>query len=155
MLVGTEAEMLEGLTSVLGATEQQGVGTGGLLKSELIKGLGLAAGSNDASTGGGGEAQSSDIDLGDLEEAVVIGDGTDNNDGLLLVAVLEVGGNAGEGDGRAVDARHEEATEHDLVEGRVGTACGRKVSFVLRNNHRESPGQKTYEPRSGKASPGA
>jgi hypothetical protein len=122
VLVGSEAEVLDGLTGVLGAAEQQGVGTGGLLKSELVKGLGLAAGSLNTSAGGGGEAESSDIGLGDLEEAVVIGDGADNNDGLLLVAVLEVGGNAGEGDGRAVDAAHEQAAEHDLVEGRVGAA---------------------------------
>jgi len=122
VLVGAEAEVLDGLAGVLGAAEEQGVGARGLLESELVEGQGLAAGSLDASAGSGGEAQGGDVDLGDLEEAVVIGDGADNNDRLLLVAVLEVGGNAREGDGRAVDAAHEEAAEHDLVERRVGTA---------------------------------
>lgn len=122
MLVGTEAEMLDGLTGVLGSTEKEGVGTGGLLESELIEGDGLAASGDDASAGSGGEAQSGDGHLGDDKETVVIGDGTNNDDGLLLVAVLEVLGNAGQRDGRTVDTAHEQATEHDLVEGRVGTA---------------------------------
>jgi len=122
VLVGTEAEVLESLASVLGATEKEGVGTGGLLKGELVEGDGLATGSLDASTGSGGEAEGSNRDLGDGQETVVIGDGTDNNDGLLLVAVLEVGGNARERDGGTVDAGHEQPAEHDLVEGRVSAA---------------------------------
>lgn len=122
VLVGTEAEVLDGLTGVLGATEEEGVGTGGLLQSQLVEGDGLAAGSGDAGTGGGGEAQSGDGGLGDGQETVVVGDGADNNDGLLLVAVLEVGRNAGQRDGGAVDAGHEQAAEDHLVEGRISAA---------------------------------
>lgn len=122
VLVGAEAEVLDGLARVLGAAEEERVGARGLLESELVEGQGLAAGSLDARAGSGGEAQGGDVDLGDVEEAVVIGDGADNNDRLLLVAVLEVGGNAREGDGGAVDAAHKQAAEHDLVESRVGTA---------------------------------
>ena len=121
MLVGTEAEVLDGLTGVLGATEQQGVGTSGLLKSKLVESQGLAAGSEDASTGGGGEAESSNADLGDGEQAVVIGDGADNNDGALVV-LLDLGGNARQGQRGAVDAGHEEAAQDNLVEAGVGTA---------------------------------
>jgi len=123
VLVGAKAEVLDGLAGVLGATEQQSVSAGGLLKSELVESQGLAAGSGDPGTSGGSEAQSGNINLGDLEEAVVVGDGADNNDRLLLVAVPEVGGNARERDRRAVDAAHEQAAEHDLVEGGVGAAC--------------------------------
>jgi len=122
VLVGAKAEVLEGLTGVLGATEEEGVGASGLLESELVESDGLAAGGLDAGTGSGGEAEGRNVDLGDGQETVVIGDGADNNDGLLLVAVLEVGGNARERDGRAVDAAHEEAAQDDLVEGRVGAA---------------------------------
>ena len=124
--MGAEAEVLESLAGVLGAAEEEGVGTSGLLESELVESDGLAAGGLDARAGGAGEAEGSDADLGDGQEAVVIGDGADDDDGLLLVAVLEVGSNAREGDGGAVDAAHEQATEHDLVEGRVGTAWGQK-----------------------------
>lgn len=123
VLVGTEAEVLDGLTAVLGATQEQGVGTGGLLKSELVEGQGAAAGGQDARAGGGGEPQGGDLDLGDLEQAVVVGDGADNNDRLLVIAVLQVGLDTGQGDGGAVDAGGKEAAQDNLVEGGVGTAC--------------------------------
>lgn len=119
--MGTEAEVLDGLTVVLGATQQQGVGAGGLLESELIEGQGAAASGKDARAGGGGESQGSDLHLGDLEQAVVIGDGADDNNRLLVVAVLQVGLDTGQGDGRAVDAGGKEAAQDNLVEGRVGT----------------------------------
>lgn len=121
--MGTEAEVLDSLTAVLGATQEQGVGTSGLLKSELVEGQGAAAGGQDARAGGGGEPQGGDLDLGDLEQAVVIGDGADNNDRLLVVAVLQVGLDTGQGDGGAVDAGGKEAAQDNLVEGGVGTTC--------------------------------
>ncbi len=137
--MGSETEVLDGLAG-LGATEEQSVGASGLLKSELVESEGLAAGSLDAGTGGGGEAQGSDVHLGNLEEAVVVGDGADNDDGLLLIAVLEVGGNAREGDRGTVDAAHEQAAEHDLVEGRVGAACRTELHVRLENcAHRPAP----------------
>lgn len=123
VLVGTEAEVLDGLTVVLGATQEQGVGTGGLLKSELVEGQGAAAGGQDARAGGGGEPQGGDLDLGDLEQAVVVGDGADHNDRLLVITVLKVGLDARQGDGRAVDAGGKEAAQDNLVEGGVGTTC--------------------------------
>lgn len=122
VLVGTEAEVLDGLTGVLGATEQQGVGTGGLLQGKLVKGDGRAASSQDAGTSSGGETQGGDVHLGDSEQTGVIGDGANDDDGLLLVAVLNVGVDAGQRNGRAVHAGHKQTAQDDLVEGRVGTA---------------------------------
>lgn len=121
--MGTEAEVLDGLTAVLGATQQQGVGAGGLLKSELVKGQGAAASGENARAGGGGESQGSDLDLGDLEQTVVIGDGADDDDRLLVVAILQVGLDTGQRDGRTVDAGGKETAQDNLVEGRVGTTC--------------------------------
>jgi hypothetical protein len=126
--VGTHAEVLDGLTAVLGTTEQQGVATSGGTQSELIEGKSLTTGSENAGTGGGGESQSSDAQLGDREETVVVGDGTDNNDGLTGLASLTSLGlayNARQGDGRSVGTGHKKAAENDLVEGRVGSACQR------------------------------
>lgn len=123
MLVGTEAEVLHSLTSVLGTTEQQCVGTGGLLQGELVKSLGSAASSQDTGTGGGGESQGSDVHLGHLEQTSVIGDSANNDNGLLLVAVLDVGVDAGQRHGGAVHAGHKQTAQDDLVEGGVGTAC--------------------------------
>lgn len=64
--MGTEAEVLDSLAGVLGATEEDGVGASGGAESKLIDGEGLAAGSSDAGTGGGGEAESRDGELGEL-----------------------------------------------------------------------------------------
>lgn len=115
MLVGAHAEMLEGLTSVLGATKQEGVASGRSTQSELIQRQALTTGSNDAGTGGGSEAQGSDRDLGDLEETVIVGDGADDNDGLVgLVATGDLRLDAREGNGRSVDARHEQAAQDNL-----------------------------------------
>ena len=101
MLVGTEAEVLDGLTGVLGATEKEGVGTGGLLEGKLIQGDGLAASGLKTAAGSGGEAQSRNGDLGDLQQTVVIGDGTDDDNGALLL-LSGVGYDAGQGHGGAV-----------------------------------------------------
>lgn len=122
MLVGTHAEVADGLTGVLGTAKQQSVSASGLLERQLVEGLDRAAGGEDASTGGGGEAQGGDVHLGDFEQADVIGHGADDDDSLLLVAVLQVGGNARERDGGTVHAGHKETAQDDLVEGGVGTA---------------------------------
>ena len=122
MLVRAHAEVLECLTGVLGAAEKNGVGTSGLLEGELVQGEAGAAGSGDAGTGGGGEAQSGDLHLGDLGQADIIGDGADDDDGLLLGLVVQVGGNAGDGHRGAVHPGHKETAQDDLVEGGVGAA---------------------------------
>lgn len=75
--VGTEAEVLEGLTGVLGSTEEEGVGSSGETGSDLVDGEALTTGLLDASAGRGGEAESRNGELGDLEHTVVVSDGTD------------------------------------------------------------------------------
>lgn len=126
--VGTEAEVLDGLTGVLGSTEEDGVGTSGETGGNLVDGKDLTTSLLDAGAGRGGEAQGSDGELGELKKAVVVGDGADNDDGLALV-VLRVGlvgggsDDLGERDGRAVDLGHHKTAEDNLVEGRIGTAC--------------------------------
>lgn len=68
--VGSESEMLDGLTGVLGATEEQGVGTGWGALCELIEGEAFTSGLENAGTGGCGEAEGSDGELGDFEETI-------------------------------------------------------------------------------------
>lgn len=121
VLVGAKAKVLESLTGVLGATDQQGVAAGGGTQSQLVEGQGLATGGDDAAAGGSGESQSGDGHLGDLEKTVVIRDGADNDDGLVLL-VADLALDAGQGNGGSVDPGHKEAAEDDLVEGRVGSA---------------------------------
>jgi hypothetical protein len=73
--VGTKAEVLDGLTGVLGATEEDGVGSSREAGSDLIDGEGLTTGLQDARAGSGGEAESRNGELGELEETVVVSDG--------------------------------------------------------------------------------
>lgn len=70
--MGTETEVLDGLAGVLGATEEEGVGTGGGAEGDLIDGQSLTTGSDDASTGGRGEAEGSDGKLGDFWKLLVL-----------------------------------------------------------------------------------
>lgn len=122
VLVGTHAEVLESLTGVLGATEQESVAAGGRTESQLVQGQSLTTGGKDAGTGGGSESKGGDGDLGDLEQAVVVGDGTDDDDDLSLLALGDLALDTREGDGGSVHAGHKQATENDLVEVGVGSA---------------------------------
>lgn len=129
MLVGAHSEVLDGFPGVLGSTEQQGVGTGGAPQSELVKSDALASSGLNTGTRSGGETESSNRHLGGGEETVVVGDGTDNDNGPLgvlgcLLVDLGVGGEArdlGQRHRGTVHLRHEEPTEDDLVEAAVGT----------------------------------
>lgn len=127
--VRAETEVLNSLTGVLGATEEQGVGTGRGTQSKLVQGEGLTTGLLDTGTSGSGEAQGSNGQLGDVQETVVVGDGADDNDGLALLGLGDVGSDARERDGGTVDARHEETAENSLVEVGLGTAWKEQVSL--------------------------
>ena len=135
--VGTEAEVLDGLTGVLGATEEEGVGTGRGAHGQLIDGQGLTTSGDDAGAGSGGVAEGSDRELGELKETVVVSDGADQDDGLALVSLAGVlvgssGNDLGERHGRAVDLAHHQAAEDSGVELAVGTAFAQKnVSLAL------------------------
>ena len=129
MLVGTEAEVLDGLTGVLGATEDQGVATGRRAESKLIQSDGLTTSSDDASTSSGGETKSGDGHLGVGLGGRGIIKKKNNDDGALLALAVDVGNNARQGDGRAVDLGGEETTENNLVEGSVGTTYRILVSI--------------------------
>ena len=122
VLVGAHAEVLDSLTCVLGATEQQSVASSGGAESKLVEGQCLTTGGDNASTGSGSESKSGNGDLGDFEKAVVVGNGADDNDDLTLLVLGELALDTGEGDGGSVGARHKEATEDNLVEAGVRSA---------------------------------
>lgn len=101
--VGSETEVLDSLTGVLGATEEDDVGTGWCAEGELVECDGLTTGLLNAGTGSCGELERADAELGELEETVVIGDGTDNGADLALV---DLGGVLVGGDGDDLGERH-------------------------------------------------
>lgn len=76
--------MLVGFPSGLDTTEEDGVGTSGGTNSELIKSDGLTASGDDALTRTTGESEGSDGELGDLNQADVIGDSSNLDDDLGL-----------------------------------------------------------------------
>ena len=116
MLVGAHAEVLDGLTGVPLAAEEDGVRTGGRTECELVESENLAASLQNTLLGGGGETKGSDRELGDLKQTNVIGDGADNDDdlGITLRSVLSLLHNARKGNGWAVDLGEEEAVEDGL-----------------------------------------
>jgi len=85
VLVGSEAEMLDSLSGVLGSSEEKGVASSWGSEGQLIDGQSLTTGSKNASTGGGSETESRNTELGNLQQSVVIGDGANNNNGSLLL----------------------------------------------------------------------
>jgi hypothetical protein len=120
--------VLDGLTGVLGTTEEDSVGTSRSTESKLIKGEDFTTSLDDAILGSLGETKSSNGELGDLQQARVVSDGTNNDNGLTLCG-LGVANNAGDRDGRSVNAGHKETLKNDLVEVGVGTASKEAVQL--------------------------
>ena len=128
MGVWAKAEVLDGLAGVLWATEKDDVGTSWCTEGELVESKGLTTGLLDASAGGRGEAESADAQLWDLEETVVIGDGTDYGADLALVCLLAVlvgrdSDDLGEGDRWSVDARHAQSVCESGSDSNLSISC--------------------------------
>ena len=116
VLVGTHAEVLDGLARVPLAAEQDRVRAGGRAHGELVKGEDLATGLEDALLGGGGETEGGDRQLGDLKQTDVVGDGAngDNDLGVTVGRIRSLLDNAGKGNGGAVGLGEEETVEDGL-----------------------------------------
>ena len=128
-LMRPKPEMLHRLTTILRAPQQQRVRPRRGLQRQLIQRQTLPPGLFDACARRGGEVQRRDGERGHGQQARVVCDGADHYNRLLgRGRFLCVGfgrgvlDEPGEGDGRAVDARHEKASEDDFVEGGVGAA---------------------------------
>ena len=92
--------MLLGLTSSVGSQEE-GVGAGGGLHHELVKSQALATSLCDSGAGGLGEAEGSNVDLGHIEESLVVGDGGNADNGTVSLS-SEMLDELGEGERGAV-----------------------------------------------------
>jgi len=122
MLVGSEAEVLNSLSGVLGSSEKECVASSRSSKGQLIQSQSLTSGSNNAGTGSGSESESGYTELGDGQETVVIGNGANDDNGLVVGLLGGVRDDSRDGNGRSVDARHKKTAQDDLIEGRVGPA---------------------------------
>lgn len=129
-----KAKVLDRLARVLGATEEQCVGASGRAHGELVKCQAFSTSRGDACAGCCSETESGDCELGNLEQAVVIGDGGYDDDGLVLVllgCVLVRSGcdNFGKGKWRSVDLAHHQSSQDDLVEVGIRSSSEESVEF--------------------------
>ena len=95
--------------------------TSGGLHNEFVKSEAFAASFGDSSTGSFGEAESSDIELGHVEDALVVSHGA-NADGDSVLLLAEVLDDLAEGQWWAVSAGGHESSQHSLGELGVGSA---------------------------------
>jgi hypothetical protein len=117
VLVWSETKVLDCLSCVFGSSEKQGVASSRCFKSQLIQSQDLSTSSDDAGASCSGESESSNAELGNGQEAIVIGDCANNYNRLVVGLLGCVGYNARDGDRGPVDAGHKESAENDLVEG--------------------------------------
>ena len=130
VLVRAKAEVLDGLTGVLLATDEDGVRAGRGAGSELVERDALTASRLDAGTRSVGESQRSNRELGELKNSVVVGDGANNNNGLGGLrgrssnTALRLGqvDDARDRNRGLVDLGHVKAAENGLVESAVRSA---------------------------------
>lgn len=112
--------MPHSLARVALAPDEDGVGALRRAQSELVEGEALAASSRDPRTRRLGETESANGELRGLEKAGVVRHSADKDGNLVLLALHQVR-QARQRQRRVVDARHEQALQDDLVEGRVGS----------------------------------
>lgn len=122
MAVWAKTEVLNSLTRVLWSSEEEGVASGWCSQGQLIQSKDLSTSGQDTSASSGGEAESSNAELWDGQKTVVIGNSSNDNDGLVVGLLRRVSNDSGERHRWPVDLRHEQAAEDDLVEGRLGAA---------------------------------
>jgi len=114
----THAKVLDRFAGVPLAPEEKRATAGGCPQSELVQGQRLSTSTQDALFCTASEAESGHRYAGELDEADVIGDGSDDDDGLSLVAGRrsDLLHDSRKGDRRAVDLGHEETFEDDFIE---------------------------------------
>lgn len=129
--MGTETEVTDSLAGVAGATEDNGVATGGGSAGELVEGDDLTASLQDAGLSTLGEAEGSNGDLlGGLHETVVVSDGTNDDDGLASsTRAGDSTRDAGDRHRGTVSLGEEELSQDDLVELGIRTASKEAVKL--------------------------
>lgn len=129
--VGTKAKMLHGLAGILGSTQEKSVRSSWRPKSELIQSQCLTPSFLNPGSSSGGKAKRSHGHLGHRQKAVVISNRPDDDHSLALVRLGDVRNDTRNRDGRAIDSRHKEPTQNDLVEVGIRAACGMSLISLV------------------------
>ena len=122
-------KVLNSLSSILGSTQKNGAGAGRGSHGQLIEGQAFTSSLDNSSSSGSSESKGANGHLGDGEKTVVIGDGS-NEDGDLCVLAIHVANELGERKRRAVDAGHKETLQNNLV--KLGVCAAGKEAVKLR-----------------------
>lgn len=121
----THTKVSDSLSGVSWASDDQSVLTLWSSGGQLVQGDGLTTSLEDGGLGAGSELQSSDSSLRELEKSGVVGDGTNNNNGLLgSTLLLESSSNSRDRHRWLVDLGKVQQLEDHLVEWGVGSAWG-------------------------------
>lgn len=107
----------------------------------------LSTGSDDSLPSTPGEPEGGDGHLGDNKESLIVGNGSDKDDGLgtVLVGVVSVLDDSGDGKGRSVGLGLEESLEDNLVELGVSSSSKEAVKLVEGRLDRTSGGEACLE----------
>lgn len=76
--------MLEGLTGILWSSQEKSVASSWGSECQLIQSQRFSSSGKDARTSSSGEAESSNAELGDSQETVVISDSANDDEGLAI-----------------------------------------------------------------------
>lgn len=102
----------------------------GRLEGQLVKGDDLSSSLDDPCPSTGSYPQGTDLQLGQLVDADVIGDGANDDCSLALPASLvHVANHTCKRHGNTVAAAHEEPLEDDVVEFGICTSCQKPVEL--------------------------
>lgn len=120
----THTEVSDSFSGVSWTSDDQGVLTLWSSNSQLIQSDGFTTSLQDLSLGTSSESQSSNGGLWEFKDSGVIGNGTNNNDGLLSSTFLLQGSSdSGNRNWWSVDLGQEQRLQDDLVEWSISTTC--------------------------------
>lgn len=127
----SSAEVTDCLAGGTLALDHDGVLSSWCQQSQLIESQDFSAGLGDSCAGTFSDTESANLEFRDLEEAEIVGDGSDNDDDLVLLGLtgLDQAANALERDDGSVDARHKQTLQNDFVEFLVSTAVQEAVQL--------------------------
>jgi len=112
--------MASGL-SLLGSSEEEGVGSRRSLHDELIESHASTTGSDNSGTGGLGELEGGNVELGAVKGSEIFSDGSNNNGGTSLV-LSEASDHSGDRYRGSVNSGSNESSEDGLAEARVSSS---------------------------------
>lgn len=123
--VRTETKVLDSLSGVSGASDDDGVLALGGSHSQLVQGDGLATVLDDLGSRRTGESQGSNGGLREVQQSDVVGDSANNDHSLVSNTLLaQHTADSVERHRGSVDLGEVQSLQDDLVEGSIGTAWG-------------------------------